>query len=569
MMYRGGAFGGRKMWLTVVIGIVLPVLLMLVAKPGYGATETMRAEKAKQADAFIDSIGINVHTGDNRSTSGYANFSLVKEKLAALGVRHARDGAVLSTDEDNRWRYGMYRELERDLGVKFDLIVDPRYNTSLQSLDKQKIAKIAELAGPSLEAFEALNEYDHSGDSDWVNRVRSYQRSLYESVKGNPSTANVPVIGPSVADARTSEKVGDLSGYMDYGNMHSYAGGRHPLYSSNPYDSRPDLDTWYVHYAKMISGAKPLMATEAGYHNALGANNPSHKATTERAAGRYTPRMFLEYFNRGIPRTYAYELMDSSDPNREDPERNFGLLHEDGTEKPSFTALKNLIDLLKDPGSSFTPGSLEHSLSGDTENVHHTLLQKRDGKFYLVLWQEVSAYDISSGQDISVPSKRVNLNLGTAVSGATTYLPKYSASQVASYDAPSQLTLDVPDHPLVVELKPSDSGVGPTPPPPSDTTKPTVVPVSPVPSGTVRDRTPTIRAIVRDPETELEKTDVALYIDGRLKTTSYYDQASDSLSGTTWRLSRGWHWVTIVARDAAGNTTTTSWSFRVTYRSRH
>ncbi len=75
---------------------------------------------------------------------------------------------------------------------------------------------------------------------------------------------------------------------------------------------------------------------------------------------------------------------------------NFGLLRNDGSEKPAYKALKNLLNLLKDPGSSFTPGSLDYVLGGDTENVRHTLLQKADGKFYLILWQEVSGYNVDS-----------------------------------------------------------------------------------------------------------------------------------------------------------------------------
>jgi hypothetical protein len=52
-----------------------------------------------------------------------------------------------------------------------------------------------------------------------------------------------------------------------------------------------------------------------------------------------------------------------------------GLLHADGSPKPQFTALVNLIHLLSDRGPSFTPTALQYSMSGDTRNVDHTLLQ--------------------------------------------------------------------------------------------------------------------------------------------------------------------------------------------------
>ena len=92
------------------------------------------------------------------------------------------------------------------------------------------------------------------------------------------------------------------------------------------------------------------------------------------------PRLFLEYFNQGFPRTYSYEFIDEKADTTNDPQMHFGLLRFDGSAKPAFTAVANLIQILKDPGATFSPAKLDYKMTGALNSVHHTLLQKRDGQ---------------------------------------------------------------------------------------------------------------------------------------------------------------------------------------------
>jgi len=201
------------------------------------------------------------------------------------------------------------------------------------------------------------------------------------------------------------------------------------------------------------TGINTHLSYDNGYHNATNTTS-GNLGVSEEVAGRYIPRLLLEQFNYGIPRTWGYELIDTyNNPN--DLEANFGLLRNDGSEKPAYVALKNLLGLLKDPGSNFTAKTLDYALSGDTTNIHHTLLQKRDGKFYLILWQEVSSFDLQTKTGISVPSQPLTLTLNTIISQAAIYEPNNSITPIEKYTKPQQLALQVPDYPLVIELVPA------------------------------------------------------------------------------------------------------------------
>lgn len=395
------------------------------------------AERAKNADSFVDKMGTILHL-DYFETVYYKEYeTIIKPRLLELGLRHVRNGACKNAG------FTAYFDRVNELGqagVKFNFVVPP-------SFDLSQLATFTSKVSDGIESFEGPNEWDLNGGSTWANDLRTRQQAMYKLIKGNSSLAKFPVIGPSVVWEHG--ELGDISAYLDYGNMHNYQGGEHP--GSTAYHSIEH----YAAKASINSGSKPIIATEMGYHNAK--NATKGKYTPEAVAGKYMPRAFLEHFNRGIPRAYCYELIDSG-TDLSNRNHNWGLLRNDGSLKPAFVALKNLIGLLKDPGSTFSPGSLDYTLSGSTTDVHKTLLQKRDGRFYLILWVEKSCYNPDTQALNTVPSQQVTLSLNTLISKAVTFLPNTSISgtiQTISTAVPQKLVLNVPDHPLVVELTPA------------------------------------------------------------------------------------------------------------------
>ncbi len=150
-----------------------------------------------------------------------------------------------------------------------------------------------------------------------MSKLAPYQSRLYSAIKSDPALSSLPVVGPALGN--TNSDGSDVSGALDYGNIHSYPNGEKP----------EDNVSRMLTMASDMSGSKPVMATETGYHTAVNWTG-DHKPASEAAQATYMPRLFLDYFNRGVVRTFSYELVDEF-PNggQDEPESNFGLLRND------------------------------------------------------------------------------------------------------------------------------------------------------------------------------------------------------------------------------------------------
>jgi hypothetical protein len=410
---------------TALLAGFVPLLWQVQAAPG-----TVRT-----ADSFVDTIGVATHL--RYLDTAYGRYSdVIKPRLQELGVRHIRDGG-----KDG----GMFQKLNdlATIGIKATLVMDPRDGITPANVIGDAINPVIK----AIEAAEGPNEWDvqrqltHNGNP-FPEGIRTYQRELYQAIKNNPATKNLAVLMPSLAIPFNAPQLGYLS-ELDAGNMHSYAGGNLPS---------QDLDTKWIPLTQVVAGNKPIVATETGWHTAIADPAPAHPAVSEAAAAKYIPRLFLEYFIRNVQRTFAYELIDERAA--PDQENNFGLLRVDGSAKPSFTALKNLIALLRDPGPAFQPRALSYQLSGGNA-VHHTVLQKRDGRFYVILWQEVPSFDLQTKTNVAVPNESVSLTLNSAFQSAKAFQPNTATTPIWQVPRPTQLQLNVPDYPLVIELTPA------------------------------------------------------------------------------------------------------------------
>jgi hypothetical protein len=349
---------------------------------------TGQAQNVHSADAFVDSIGLNIHLID--TDSPYGNFAAVEKALRALGIRHVRDGLI-----DTQWMpyFARMNALGRD-GIKCIFITNPQETTEL-------LQSYPERMKDSFEGYEAPNEYDESHDRDWAATLNRFLPVLAIAVRTGDRGGKFPIIGPSFVHAESYSALRGTSQYFDFANLHNYFAGRNPGTSgwgSNGYGSLP----WDLDQMNKAWPGLPIVTTETGYVNDV--SNP--QGIPESVAAKYLPRLLLEQYAHGIRRTYLYELADVTHA-EQGIHNTFGLVRSDFSPKPAYLAIQHLIALLADPGATFTPPDLALSVSGESTNVHRLLFAKRDGTYVLAIWQEVPSYDVNSKKILPVPPEHV------------------------------------------------------------------------------------------------------------------------------------------------------------------
>lgn len=391
------------------MGLRILIVLSFICFPSVCISEAFGAEykavPARRAGDFVNSIGVNTHFG-----YGDTNYNLYEERLKPrlleLGVRHIR--------EDGRfgWRQDVIAKFREVGGHGIKMLAIAR---------AEGVPKLVEDLGDMLWGVEGENEPDisKSASPTWHEYARKQQQKLYEAAKSE--RADLPVVGVSLANCRDSPaRLGDISEWIDYGSIHPYAAGRPPM---DHWGWGMSMNT-ALEKAGIVNGDKPLIATECGYHNRIG--NKGHPGVSEQAAAIYHICLPFVYFNQGIVRFYKYELLDlKPDPDNEEMEYNFGLIRWDGTPKPSFYALKNLLKILNDVPGGFPHGSLSFDIEAP-ERIYSTLLQKSDGSFWLALFRNVNVYDTDSLKDVEIEPVEVALRLRKKARKIEVYTPNHS-----------------------------------------------------------------------------------------------------------------------------------------------
>ena len=464
------AYGFKKqLWLILAITI----FVVVQGSFNYPHSKSTKVEvRAIKTVDFIDSIGVEVRTYPERNDILWTET--IEPRLRELGVRHIRTNISqpgISLKDGSRGKITADR-------LNRLATLDPPIKTTgiLREFgtweSKQNAIKYLQ---DSLEAIEAPNEpnrrgegfdyfdanglrhgyYDLEGDGEkevveqgWVHGVSLFMEDLYTSVK-KVSDLKVLSFSPTVSGY---EQVAEyqrkqdwrLEDWIDYGNFHIYR---------NNLPERVNLHLNRVR-ATMYP-TKPLIVTETGYSTSKEdwANVPN-----EQIQATYNLRTLLELFSLNVKRTYIFSLL------RLKHGRYFSLLDPDDLESPvyepktSFDAIRDTISILTGGDSNFDPGVLHYELINESNNnvnnlnlKHNLVLQKSDGRFYLILW-------------LAIPYRERdrNLNLKFKVNNsdfeaANIYQPITNGSKIVSKIAQPEIfnSIEVKDQPSIIELIPN------------------------------------------------------------------------------------------------------------------
>lgn len=330
----------------------------------------------------------NTPYGDQVNT-----LKLVKQ----LGVHHVRDDQYPM----NKLQGSIWTLFELE-GIKIDVLLQkPTVQPATNAI------AALETFHTSISSIESPNEFD--GDNpDWIAQLKTYQEDLWNTTKALPDLAKIPVLGPTFKRDTSFQSVGDISSWLSGVAIHPYAGGGVP--------DRNLTRNISLTYHNAPPGT-PIYVTEAGYHNALNADK-GQPPVPEAVAGSYIPRLFLDFFAQGIARTFVYELYDEfPDDGLTNAERHFGLVRFDGSLKPAYIQLRNLLTYVADPLESKNMGQppawinniqLSHGSVTDG-SVRSLRLLRFDGSVDLVVWRNVQIWDYMKRELLPVKAGTVQI----------------------------------------------------------------------------------------------------------------------------------------------------------------
>ncbi|MEM6393539.1 MAG: LamG-like jellyroll fold domain-containing protein [Planctomycetota bacterium] len=424
----------------------------------YGYTE------ARTVDDFVDSIGINIKLdrGVYKNNNNFQNRVL--PALTDLEIRHYRDRLI---NLDNTTYANRYAEILDDTGARMlGLSVPYEEPNASPTKDKNRAKNapagvIEAINGPN--EPDVFNHPDYNGftntDTDYA-ASRAYQNDLFAAVNNDPATADLPVLTPSMAFWFNVEDIAPADHDIIAGNRYS------SFYTTNFL-----LNDWFADTADWNTG-NPIWITEAGHATTPDLNTAG--AVSERAQGIYMPRLLTEYFRNGVERTYIHQLLDEG-TTPDDDNDNWGLIRADGTFKPSYHAVDNLIDLLNEanfndttdqweaPEFAATPLDYEF-LKGSSNGRTPLVLQKSDDTYYLLTFRAENAFsgfDPNNKFDVNLGDSNATLNFADDIESVTHHrydgtgaLNTYSITQ----NGDNQLVVPLSEEMSIIEvkLKPDD-----------------------------------------------------------------------------------------------------------------
>jgi hypothetical protein len=420
--------------------------------------------RAVATSDFLSSIGV-VTTFPDRGQP----LARTIEMIRYCGFRWVRAG-IEGLSEAGPTTIQTFLDLHRETGVRLSWGLVSG-GTNVEWL--VKTGKVLAEAGALL-AFEGNNEPNNWGvtyqgekgggrESSWM-AVAKLQRDLYRAVKSDPVLANYPVWTISEPGAER-DNVGlqfltippgaqtlmpDGTKYADYANVHNYVYHRH---SRRPSDNKTwdaadptaasKVDglfgnfgvTWrrgFQGYQPEQLNVLPRVTTETG--------TAIEGPVTEEMHGLNLLNLYLAQFKRGYIHTSVYLLRDRTD---EGGNQSFGFYRPDFSPRKAAIYLHNLTTILADQNTLANPGQLDFEIVDQPNTVHELLLERSDGTFQLIVWDERL-----SGED------RATIKFGATLPSARVYDPTVGTEPAKALTNVNSLELTLSDHPLVITVSP-------------------------------------------------------------------------------------------------------------------
>ena len=392
------------------------------------------------AASFVDSLGVNTHL--SWAGTPYGDLERVTDELNYLGIRNLRDDFALTP-----LGYGAVGEMMAR-GFRFDLISGPAPQPFLSAVRRLRLAHSAGVL-----AVEGPNEVDgwsvkYAGRSGLPAAIR-YQQDLSEAIRADPALRGVLVYNLSVAAVGASRGLGDLSPYADVANAHIYYGAGQPAYGWSPDDTAHHWASW-LESGRLAAQGRPVVITETG----SSATPAWGGGVDEPTQARQILNSLMDAAKTRVSGVYLYELVDGMNNGPDDEKSHYGLFRWDRSPRPAALAIHNLVRILAG-GSQVdrkeASGAMRYSIEGVPRWGGCLLFERRDGAKEIAVWAEPDIWDERLRTPIAPPVVPITISWSGRRQVAV-YDPLLSAQPVRSPAPAQDATIQLTDHPLIVEI---------------------------------------------------------------------------------------------------------------------
>ena len=399
---------------------------------------------ALRTSDVLATLGVGVHLSD---TAGpYGNISLVSQELQYLGIDSVRD-----TDPQT-WTVSNYVSLA-ETGVQMDLIEGkPGENLTTSSIasDFAMIDQIEAAVPGSIIGIEGLNEpynypvdYNGSPVESWSELV-AVQDAIEAQAASDSLLAGVPILASSINTGDFPGPAPDLGGSGEIGNAHVYP----------PSGDQPGatMASAVGDDANLVDG-DPVWITEFGYSTTPGDSSFGVDQATQ---AKNILNGLADSFAAGVSHIFLYELNDElANIPSDDAWAATGLFNSDGSAKLAATAIHNFTSILADNGaeaSDFQVGTLSYAITGMPSTAHSLLLEKSDGTFQILIWNEAPDWNPATQSAIAVAPVTVTVTIDGTPVDASLYDPMVGTDAIDEYGTANQVLVTLTDHPVVLQL---------------------------------------------------------------------------------------------------------------------
>jgi hypothetical protein len=421
------------------------LFLILGLLPGVAIAQTIRAYD------FYSKFGVN--TGHR---SGETIFSILRD-TAYIGILNIRDSIYSESDAT-----ALAQLAAAGIKLHMDYQAWKEAGPAMSSwLGWLKTHFVVPYPG-SIVGVSGPNEVDVSGNNfvygekSGVVAANLAQQDLYNGVKGDPVLAGIPVdmwpLGFAYKTTSTNA-VGNMTAYCDRVNMHDYyLPDNHTSLTGTNGVIQVQIPA-FLKYYRLVCNRLPWITSETGWQTPYAGDNMYSLEVSEDVQAKL---LLVDLFDHAIlpdcKAVYIYMLAggsaDTSAP-------YFGLFHNDRTPKVSANVIRNLTTILRDSGptaATFTTMPMNYALSGMPAASGNFIIQKSSGSHDILLWNETTIWDMSTGQQIAIPDSMVTVDLPSGSSGSI-YNPLTGTDPVSTFSDVNRVVITLNDTPLIIEVQ--------------------------------------------------------------------------------------------------------------------